>query len=72
MALCDNLEGWDGGREGGEAQEGGDVCIVMTDSEVVVVQKPTQHYKAIFLQLKNKGKKILSSGKWFHPFSIQL
>ena len=47
----------EGGREGGEAQEGGDVCIVMTDSEVVVVQKPTQHYKAIFLQLKNKGKK---------------
>ena len=32
MALCDDLEGCDGGREGGEAQEGGDVCIVMTDS----------------------------------------
>ena len=30
--LCDNLEGW-GGVEGGgwEAEEGGDICILMTD-----------------------------------------
>ena len=28
--LCDNLEGWDG--VGREAQKGGDICILMTDS----------------------------------------
>ena len=28
--LCDNLEGWDGGR--GEALKGGDTCMHMTDS----------------------------------------
>jgi len=26
-ALCDNLEGWDGGRERREVQEGGDIYI---------------------------------------------
>ena len=30
--LCINLEGWDGERDGREAQEGGDMCIPMTDS----------------------------------------
>ena len=29
--LCDDLEGWDGGR-GREAQEGGDICIHLADS----------------------------------------
>ena len=27
--LCDDLEGWDRGRSGREAQEGGDVCILI-------------------------------------------
>ena len=42
--LCDDLEGWDGGR-GGRL-----ICTV-------VGQKLTQHCKAIFLQIKNKLKK---------------
>ena len=28
---CDDLEGWDRGWGGREAQEGGDIYIVMTD-----------------------------------------
>ena len=30
--LCNNLEGWDGGRGGREVQKGGDICIPMADS----------------------------------------
>ena len=30
--LCDNLEGWDGVGGQREVQEGGDICITMTDS----------------------------------------
>ena len=30
--LCDNLEGWDGVRGGRKFQEGGDICMPMTDS----------------------------------------
>ena len=29
---CDNLEGWDGVGDGREVQEGGDICIPVTDS----------------------------------------
>ena len=29
--LCDELEGWDGGEEGREAWEEGDICIIMVD-----------------------------------------
>ena len=32
QGLCDNLEGWDGEGDGREAQEGGDMGILMTDS----------------------------------------
>ena len=32
LGLCDNLEGWDGERDGREVQEGGDTCIPMSDS----------------------------------------
>ena len=42
--LCDDLEGWDGG----EVQEGGDICICIADS-LIVQQKLTQHCKAIIL-----------------------
>ena len=37
-----------GGRE---VQEGGDICIPMADS-CCYMQKPTQYYKAVILQLK--------------------
>ena len=30
--LCNNLEGWDGEDGGREGQEGGDICIPMSDS----------------------------------------
>ena len=54
--LCDNLEGWDGvGGGRGFKREGTHVylCLIHVD----VWQKPTQHYKAIILQLKiNKLK----------------
>ena len=30
--LCDNLEGWNGVGGGREVQQGGDICILMTDS----------------------------------------
>lgn len=42
--LCDNLEGRDG-RVGGESQEGGHVCITMTD--YIDVRQRLQHCKAI-------------------------
>jgi hypothetical protein len=47
--------GWgrNSGEGGREAQEGGDIGILMADSHFVW-QKPTQHGKAIILQLKNK------------------
>ena len=45
------------GAEGREAQEGGDICTIMADLHFCM-QKPTQHYKAVFLQLKINLKKI--------------
>ena len=53
--LRDDLEGWDGGGWGREAQDGGDMCVHTVDS-LFVQNKLTQHCKAIFLQLKNKIK----------------
>ena len=32
QGLCINLEGWDGEADGREGQDGGDICIPMTDS----------------------------------------
>ena len=29
--LCDNLEGWDGEGDGREAQEGGDMDVLVAD-----------------------------------------
>lgn len=40
-----------GGRR--EGRQGVDVCLIMTDSHVVQ-QRPTQHFEAIFHQLKFK------------------
>ena len=48
--LCDNLEGWD--KVGGvEVQEGGDIRIFWP-IHIAIWQKPTQHWKAVILQLK--------------------
>ena len=46
-----SLERWDRVAGGREVQEGGDLCIPMADS-CWYMQKPTQHYKAVILQLK--------------------
>jgi len=53
--LCDNLEGWDGVGSGRQ-----ETYVYLWLIHVVVWQKPTQHCKAIILQLKKKciGKKI--------------
>ena len=32
QGLCVNLEGWNREEDGGEVQQGGDICIPMTDS----------------------------------------
>ena len=45
--LCDNLDGWDGVVGGKASPEGGDILLIHVD----VWQKPTQHCKAIILQL---------------------
>ena len=50
-ALWDNFEGWEGVGDGKEVQEGGDICIPMTDY-VDIQQQPTQYCKAIILQLE--------------------
>ena len=40
------------GESGREAQESGDICILMADSHFHTAEKPTQHCEAIILQLK--------------------
>jgi len=51
--LCDDLQGWYERREGRLKRE--DICIIMADSHILW-QKPTQHWKAVFLQLKKKRR----------------
>ena len=55
--LCDNLEGWDRVEGGMEVQEGRDMYNLWL-IHVDVWQKPTQHCKAIILQLKINVKNI--------------
>ena len=55
VLLCEDLEGWDGGRRGRLQREGIYIQLWLI---FIVWQKSTQHCKAIFLQLKNKFKKI--------------
>ena len=57
LVLCDNLEGWDG-EEGGRRIQEGRVYVYLWLIHVDVWQKPTQHCKAIILQLKINVKKI--------------
>ena len=40
LELCDDLEKWDGGVEG-EAQEGGDTCIIIADSHCCIAETNT-------------------------------
>ena len=36
QGLCINLEGWDGEGDGREVQKGGDICIPMADSIIMI------------------------------------
>ena len=51
--LCDDLQGWYERREGRLKRE--EICRIMADSRILW-QKPTQHWKAVFLQLKKRGE----------------
>ena len=46
--LCDDLEGWDGGGAGRQAQDRGGICILQP-IHLVVQQKLTQYSKATIL-----------------------
>ena len=48
--LCDNLEGWDRAGGGREVQ-GEKTCVYLWLVHADIWQKPTQHCKAIILQL---------------------
>ena len=49
--LCNNLLGWDGVEEGGRFKREG-TYVYLWPVHVDVWQSPTQHFKAIILQLK--------------------
>ena len=51
--ICDNLEGWGGVGGGREIQEGGDVCIPMTDSCCCMAETNTILYSN-YPSIKNK------------------
>ena len=56
---CDDLEGWDGGSR--EAQEVGDICLLMADSRFCTAETIPQllilqlEYKQLYSNLKNKN-----------------
>ena len=54
--------GWDGVGSGREIQEGGDICILMADS-CCHMAEPTQHCKAIILQIKFKKR-----NQWYFEY----
>ena len=58
--FCDNLEEWDGVGGGGRFKREG-TYVYLWLIHITVWQKPTQHYKAIILQLKIKKKKVRQS-----------
>ena len=64
--LCDDLEGWDGGWEGGSRRRG--ICILIADSQCYTAET-AQHCKAMILQLKINFKKIKKYCKKF-PLKI--
>ena len=47
---CDDSVGWDGGRVGREAQEGGDIYVHKQLIHFALQQKLTQHCKAMIFQ----------------------
>ena len=69
--LCDDVDGWDGHGVGGRLKAG-NICILIADSHCHKQQKPTQHCKAVILQLKInfKNKSLLSNTKPAFPCSV--
>ena len=62
MVFNDNLKGWDGVGGGRFKREGTYVYLWLIHDDVR--QKPSQHFKAIILQLKiNKFFKIMKKNK---------
>jgi len=54
----------DGGWHGREPPEGGDICILIADSQ----QKLTQHCKAIILKFKTNPEKKKKNLKFLGPY----
>ena len=53
---CDDLEGWDG-EMGWRLKSKGNIYVCLQLITIVLQQKPTQHCKAIILQLKKNFNK---------------
>ena len=59
--LCDDLEGWDGELGGREAQEGGDICILIADLHCCTAEL-TQRCKVIIIQWKKSSPSSAKQG----------
>ena len=51
LVFCDHREGWEGQGDGRGIKEGGNICI-STAVSCWCMQKPSQYFKIIILQLK--------------------
>ena len=49
LVSCDNLKGWGAEKNGGRAQERGDICIPMADSCGCMAEASTIYCKVIIL-----------------------
>ena len=59
--LCRDLEGWDGGEGGREAQEGRDVCIHIADSFNCTAESNTT-LQSNYMPIKKKKNALRDSG----------
>ena len=56
--LCDNLEGWNQRVGGKEAQEEGDICILVLNSCCCTAKTRKAIVKQLSSNLKKKGKQL--------------
>ena len=61
--LCDDLEGWEGGGCGREAQEEGDVCTHKADSLCGTAETNTSEVVRARRNVQG-GKQSYSNNKW--------
>ena len=75
--LC-ALEEWDGGRAEREPQEGGDICVLIADSNMIPIcqqiwkiqQWPQDWKRAVFIPIPKKGNaKECSNYRTIAPIS---